>query len=214
MKSFLSTSGRKAQRGFTLLELMIVLGIFAIFTGLLVANYHKFGSNLDVTNLAYSVALSVREAQLYGVSVKESAPGSDQFTNRYGIHFTHSSDPATNNTYQIFYDSNNNGQWDASDQQITVFTVTNGNSIESICGIKPNGGGSDDCNGTLDITFLRPNPEARISTNAGAQNYQYATICLVGSSGRRKYVEVDPTGQVSVVDPVDSHGNLTNTCPS
>src|SRR3954470_23096081 len=100
------TGIRRFNMGFTLIEVIIVISIFAIMSGILIANYRKFGGSLDITNLVYDVALSVREAQTYGIAVKSNT--ANTFNVAYGIHF----DTAVPNSYFIFSDDNNNGHYD------------------------------------------------------------------------------------------------------
>lgn len=77
------SSSRKFKKGFSLLELMVVLAIFAVMTGILIADIPNFRekSSLDLT--MSEVATYVRGAQVYGSSQKGSGTG----TVFYRIHF-------------------------------------------------------------------------------------------------------------------------------
>ena len=70
---------RKTTTGFSLVELIVVMGIFTIMTSIVIFNYGRFSSNLIVTNLAYESALAVRQAQVYGISVKNTSGDGGNF---------------------------------------------------------------------------------------------------------------------------------------
>jgi prepilin-type N-terminal cleavage/methylation domain-containing protein len=59
------------KSGFTLIELMVVLVVFVALTGIMISSQSKFDGTILLNNLAYDIALSIREAQTYGVNVKE-----------------------------------------------------------------------------------------------------------------------------------------------
>ncbi|MBI2004934.1 prepilin-type N-terminal cleavage/methylation domain-containing protein [Patescibacteria group bacterium] len=70
------SSGSKkdaAQRalpgGFTLVELLVVVSIMLIITSTLLLQQRKFNSATLMRTLAYNIALSIRQAQVYGTSV-------------------------------------------------------------------------------------------------------------------------------------------------
>ena len=50
----------------------------------------------------------------------------------------------------------------------------------------------------LDVTFLRPNPDATIKTSHVGQVYRAARVYVVSPTGERKVVEVVNTGQISI----------------
>uniref|UniRef100_UPI002B1DDAC5 pilus assembly FimT family protein n=1 Tax=Pseudomonas glycinae TaxID=1785145 RepID=UPI002B1DDAC5 len=56
----------KGKRGFTLVELLVTVGVFAVVSGLTLANYPKFNSQTAITGLAQQIAIAIREAQVYG----------------------------------------------------------------------------------------------------------------------------------------------------
>ena len=58
-------------RGFTLIELMVTLAIFTIMTSVIMANYPGFNNKIALEVLAQDIALSIRQAQVYGISVRQ-----------------------------------------------------------------------------------------------------------------------------------------------
>src|ERR1035437_8584732 len=75
----------KYNSGFTLVELLVVIFIFMIITGITIFSYGKFNSSLSIQNLADDIALSVRRAQGFAIGVRGTG---SSFTDGYGIHFT------------------------------------------------------------------------------------------------------------------------------
>jgi prepilin-type N-terminal cleavage/methylation domain-containing protein len=208
----------KAQRGFTVIELLVVCAIMVAVTGILLANNTEYGGQVLLQNFAYDVALSVRQAQVYGISVQRfGAGGSSTFTAGYGIHFTMS----TPTNYELFADANTppDGLYEcttpgaADCEQVSATTITRGYHISDLC--YTSSGGSESCYSTagtpqsLDIVFERPEPDALI-TACGASGC--ASSCLTNGSlceasarielesprGDTMSVSVEANGQIAV----------------
>ncbi len=95
---------KKTNKGFTLLELLFVIAIFAILTATVIYNYGNFNSNIIMSNLAYEVALEIRQAQVYSLGVRGTpVVGEDaSFDTRYGVLFTVGD--SVNTRYMLFSD--------------------------------------------------------------------------------------------------------------
>lgn len=155
----------KFKGGFTIIELMICVFIFAMMTTLLLAKYGSFNTNVLLTNLAYDVALTIRNAQSYGLNVKSSPNEENKFNYPYGVHIELGTE------FIFFVDTNINGRYDAGlGEKITSTTIKRGMSIGRICP------GSSACGSletvyvgadSMDITYKRPNPEAIITSTIG-----------------------------------------------
>jgi len=84
LKKFFKKTKKNLQAGFSLLEMVMVLGIFSILTAVVTYNYGAFNNQMTLTNLAYEIAMQVREAQVYSLGVRSS---NNTFDNRYGVYF-------------------------------------------------------------------------------------------------------------------------------
>lgn len=191
-----------SPRAFSLIELLVVVGIFTIITMLVLANHSRFNSSVLLGSLAYDIALSVREAQVYGLSVRGIDAGGaiTNFQAGYGVHF------AGPNSYILFADTYPAGapnkKYDTQDLIVSTYTLNTGHSLSRFCGVN---GSFQDCSDTgaianLDIVFLRPEPDANIYS-ASSGPYAQAIITVRSSSGSTRTITVGSTGQISVANP-------------
>ncbi len=187
-------------KGFTLVELMVTVGIFVLMTGVLLARYGKFNHGIILTNLAYDTALTVRNAQSYGLNVK-SAPStgtsisySNEFNFPYGVQFKDET-----SSFILYADGNKNNKYDTG-EAITTTNIKRGSKVSELCvGIEKNC--SNDVT-ELNIIFKRPDPVAHIfsTSNTGTIKPEnaYAEITLQSIDGSIKKVVVRATGQIGV----------------
>lgn len=187
------------RKGFSLVELLVVLSIFIVISSVVLFSQNKFSSDTNITNLAYEIALVARNAQSYGLSIKASNGVGVLTDYAYGIYFA----PGLPlSSFTLFYDQNNNRVYDAlGDIKINTYLVQNGNEISSICF----NNSSTDCTGTTgdysNITFLRPNPNANIRAYIGGGPVLKTSVEITVRSAlkdRTKTVQITNTGQISV----------------
>ncbi len=206
-----SRAGRQAERGFTLIELLVVTAIMTLISGLILINNNKFGGRILLENLAYDVALSVRQAQVYGISVHRF--GTNTFSAGYGMHFDRLSGANPSITYELFADaypqeadgSYGNGLYEADQGELVQSTdIERGFHVIDLC-VTPSQGAAETCSiNSLDIMFKRPEPDAYISANGtsgvidhGALN-QRGRVIFESPRGDRVSVVVEASGQISV----------------
>lgn len=183
---------KPSTKGFTLIELLVVISLFVALTTIALFSQSKFNGSILLTNLAYDVALTIRQAQSFGVNVRE-ASGSFQYA--YGVHFD-----TNKNQFLMFVDSNDNsgynGSWTCNggaDECIESYSIKRGNKISGLCV-----GPSCTVTNTLDIIFKRPNPDAYIIDNAGNVNIEAAITISSADGINTRTVVVNKTGQISV----------------
>lgn len=147
------------HHGFTLIELMVTLAIFTVMTGMVLANYPDFNNKISRDLLVQEVALSIREAQVYGTSIRSDAPSVagniSNVSNSFGMYFgdavgnvrsyylftdrPEGSDPSTGDNIFLRSDINNCGQsagvGAVTTECINTYTVNPGkNKILLTCG--------------------------------------------------------------------------------
>ena len=188
------------QKGFTLIELLVSVAIFVVMTALLVAKYGNFNQSVLLTDLSYDIALTIRTAQTYGVSVKlASTSGSFQYP--YGVHFDAGSG---NKTIQLFNDiypaGNPDNQYESSQNElVNAYAIKQGAYVYGVCKATSGNTCSPQPSGTLDIIFKRPDPSAIICV-AGACDGTVGEIQLKGPDGSTRTVIVLGNGQITVVN--------------
>ncbi|MBK5215265.1 MAG: prepilin-type N-terminal cleavage/methylation domain-containing protein [Candidatus Pacebacteria bacterium] len=213
----------KYNKGVTLVELLVVIFIFVIISGITIFDYGKFRSSLSIQNLADDIALSVRKAQGYAIGVHST---DSVFDVGYGVHFTVNPLPVgtysgTNKAFILFADMDvvQNKMYDyntvcgAPTTGSECLEVLNIASTDKILGIKYYVGGylvdkTLPATGTLDIVFKRPNPEpvfcyksAVTNTSCDAmEGISYIQIILATSEipVTTKTVTISNNGQISV----------------
>lgn len=192
MNSFPINEKCQTSGAFTLVELLVSVAIFTLITTVAVFNNAQFNGNVILSNLAYEVALSVRQAQFYGITVKQSS--TNTFDAGYGMNFN----IATPSSYILFEDKPTPNKIYDAGEALETYMLRKGNLISRICLSQ---GGTCSSYPSVDISFVRPNPDAFIKY-AGS-TYSKAEICVSSPSGNKRKVVVESTGQISVAMDTD-----------
>jgi type II secretory pathway pseudopilin PulG len=178
--------------GFTVIELIVVSAIFVTITSVVMVRFSLFNNRILTTNLIYDIALSIREAQTFGLNVRGFDSGSGVvFDTGYGVHF----DISSNSSYIFFADINKNKKFEPI-EAIDILSLGGGHTINRLCG-------NVSCSDTgainsLDVVFVRPDPDANISTDAST-GYQTGSIRIVSPQGVEREVKIFLTGQIAIV---------------
>lgn len=188
----------RESRGFTLIELLVVTAVLIAITGLMLANHSRFGGKILLENLVYDMALSIREAQVYGISVLRHGSGS--YATGYGMRFAMS----TPTSYTLYADAASIDGLFTAGETVRTFSIDRGYRIEKLCA--PAGADIETCTAvsTLDILYKRPEPDAWISANDESCTLvagfckESARIGLTSPAGDHADFVVDINGQVSV----------------
>ncbi|MCX6715956.1 MAG: prepilin-type N-terminal cleavage/methylation domain-containing protein [Candidatus Taylorbacteria bacterium] len=200
------------NRGFTVVELLVSLAIFVAMTSVIVAKFGTFNQSTLLTDTAYDVALIVRLAQSYGLSVKSATQiGSGNFSYPYGVDFnifsaTSCGSASSNATTLVLfadYDGATDDMCDSNDVSIRPYLLVRGAYLSGLCV----GADTTACyNGgsvtRINVSYQRPNPEAKIcaTKNGGSVvcNYAYAEATISGSDGSTRTIVMRQNGQISV----------------
>ncbi|MDE2021325.1 MAG: type II secretion system protein [Patescibacteria group bacterium] len=212
-----SHSGRTRHRGFSLVELLVVLAIMVIITTIALTSQSAFNKTLILANTAYDVALTLRSAETYGLGNRVAGSVANA---GYGIDFQ----KATPGSFILFADTSpqssnstachpnpdpsapnarpGNCVYDAgSGEKVTSYALGNGITISDFCAYQlsvwscASGGLS-----SLDIIFSRPNPDPFISVNGSYSTVSPATrACLTLSSpqGGLRFISVGASGEIT-----------------
>jgi len=199
------------KAGFTLVELLVTISIFVILTGVVLFNSNSFDSTVLLNNFGYDIALTIKQAQSFGVNVREDNTGN--FSSSTGVYFNTNIGPNENGSltnFILYTDINGDKKYadgnvnicptgDTSNLEcIQKYSMRNGTHIESICA----GNDNNDCDSNikkLSIIFTRPSLEANIFINDESQQRKaYAKITLAASNGASTSVIVTSAGQIYV----------------
>ncbi len=199
--------------GFTIAELIVSIGIATMILSVVVFSYRTANDNLSLSAAGQEVAITIRQAQVYGLSVKESDVNSGSFTAAYGVYFDPVNSPID---YILYVDRNDNRSYDVgvgncgtpTTECVQKFTLRGGVTFTGICQTVIS---SETCfasnNRSLDVVFKRPNPVAFLRTNINGvildnsnplSNLIAGKVVLTSTSGKTLNVKVQNTGQVYV----------------
>ncbi len=228
--SFL-TSHTKAPpqvRGFTMIELLVSLGIILLITSVVLLGQNSFNKNLVLMDTTYTIASTVRQAQIFGLSSRGAVnTQTSAFTQNaaYGVHVEY----GNTITYRLFADvvpvapgstqggicgghtvltgleaKPGNCVYDSSAEQVTTYTLNRGFKIASFSGVTKRDGVriySDPTFTAINITFLRPNTHASIiGIQSGAPIELTSASIRVTSpdATAERCVNVSKVGQIAV----------------
>lgn len=183
----------RVSRGFTLVEMLVVSAIILVITTFILFRQAQFDSTTLLRSLAYSGALSVRQAQVYGTSIRETTLGSGVFARRYGVYAS----AGTTDSYLLFADLDLDGEYD-SGETVNTFRIGKGYSLGRICGLTASAS-TLNCDLTwLTIYFTRPNTDALFKSSQSGEAYSAAFIEFMSEGASTRAIKITSTGQISV----------------
>lgn len=190
----------------------MVIAIGGVILGTVIGGQAKYTDAAALKGLVNDVSLDVRQAQIYGISIREKSTGTQDFTGSYGLSF-HTGYPSS---YVKFIDkAAPSGTYDAmsfascagfgSIECLGIIPITRGNTlVNPMCRIATSGAESCDV-GRADIVFARPSTAAKIAFFSNADGSQYSSSGHIGlrikftsPKGITKSVVVYTSGQISV----------------
>jgi len=204
------------NRGMTILELLVVLGIFALISTVAIFNYGTFQSKIDITNLADDIALQVVQAQ--NASLSGLLPAAGQQVNEianwkpsYGVYFSSSTGlpdlkGADTKDFIYFVDLDDGQDYDSAGgcgapltgECISKYTITTSNSISSLSAYYTDGTHVSLTNAT--ITFARPNSGAAIKSNiVFPKTVAYLEVAITSPKGTvTSTIDLYSSGRVQI----------------
>ena len=189
------------QAGFTLAEMITVVAIIIIMTGVVLANFPDFRDRSSLELVAQEVALVIRQAQAYGSQTRAVLGSSSTAFPSYGIYFNvNATNPKFKDpkSFRLFADVPGlgvTGRYSDAEPPAgptcgsalaecrEIYNLEGGITIAKLetC---PSTGVCTDITSTnaLNVVFTRPNPEAQFTSDSGADlcggTCSYAKITL------------------------------------
>gem|GEM_PF-851141 len=181
-------------RGFTLVEVLVSIGIFTVLTGVVLANYRGYNTNALFANASEDIVLALRQAQVYGVGTKRVGAS---FEVPYGVYLN--TDALNRNGFKFFADINGNHLFDINEDAGLINNATKwGNSI-SVTSLLCDGIACGTTYGA-NVTFERPNPDAFIA-NATSQAVSKGLLTIIltdSNTGKTSTISITSAGQISL----------------
>ncbi len=168
------------NKGFTLIELMVVVSIVVIFSMLATIGWRKSQNNLALERSSVKLTQDIRKALDLSLSGTWFQCASGKISG-YGIYFA----TVAPNSYLIFADCNGNNTYDAGDGAVQTISLESGVVISQI---------SKD---PLSIMFLPPNPAVFFNNGQSPGSQETITVSAVGSS-ETKTISINSNGVASI----------------
>jgi prepilin-type N-terminal cleavage/methylation domain-containing protein len=198
----------KKDKGFTLVELMIVTLIIALITAIVLINYRAGNRQLALNRSANKLAQDIRRAQEMAMSAAQCPTGTGcagQLPPRYGIFSAQSNSNPT--SYILFADISEDGVWHPGgplprDEIIETLPYEEGVYLSDICCDIYCSGWPVPGHRRLSVTFKPPDPitEIRVGGPPGPPlSFNCSKIILtlgVQGSSQTRTVEINNAGLI------------------
>ncbi len=199
---------QRNNKGFSLVELMVVISIFLIITGVVFANLPNFRDKSFLQLIAQEIAVTIRQAQVFGVATRVSLADFDKFPS-HGIYINLFE---SNNSFIFFSDSLPSGDppgdglfdpnilcGQSGSECVEKFMINGAVKIANVWGCNNSGCNTDVGPDGATILFKRPYPEALLNPASDYSHYRI-TIQSTKDDTREKYIDIWNTGQIAVLD--------------
>ena len=180
----------EGARGFTLIDMMVTLGLFALLTTVLLSSYPSSATKIELANTVSDIQGIVRDSQLRATTNDSTAGGNGGL----GLYF----DPATTTSFFEFKDiatttlsltgilDIGDGLFKANDEITKTVTIPDGFYLRNTCAadssFRPFSPSS--CSrtspslGPVSIIYPRGSLQPTITRTVGATTVKYASACL------------------------------------
>ena len=163
------------QKSFTLVELLVAVGIIILLTALVLPDYRAGERQFALQRSASKLAQDLRRAEEMAMSAKEPPTAPDTFKGAYGINFQTNS-----SNYILFADLDNDQIYD-SGEEIETLPLEKKVKISNLSPASP-----------LTISFTPPDPTVNINPSDSL-----VTITL-SNNGQTKIIKVNKAGLIYV----------------
>lgn len=192
------------QGGFSLIEMITVVAIFFVITGIILVNAPQFRDRLSIDLVASEVAINIRSAQVYGAATKASVR---QTYPSFGIHFDISS-PDQFLLYGADLEETtlgvNGGFIEGDDYTVEeTYLLPAGFKIYQLCA------GADCDINNLDILYRRPALDAEFYVDNDASECpssvcsQSVIVIQSVKENKKKQVTIYKNGQIAIENYVE-----------
>lgn len=181
------------SKGFTLIEMLLVVVVVGILSGIFLLNYHSFGEDLKLQLSAHQLAQAIRSVSEMAMSAKDI--GLTDVSGGYGIYIKKGQGASQQDQIIIFVDCNKDNNYKESvncegfSEKIEEINLEEGIKINSLT--PPT---TDD---DLTIIFKPPNPKVIINSNPSI-NEAVVKINLESDGSKIKRIKVNKVGLIEI----------------
>ncbi|MEX2369293.1 MAG: hypothetical protein WD552_02805 [Candidatus Paceibacterota bacterium] len=186
-------------QGFLLMEMLVAISVVLIFMTIAINERDDFARSVSLDNVAHEVALTIRQAQSYGISSQGSDIGDDVYDFSYGVYFNLDSLPGAFRL--VRYSTGSAGGDPNQEEVINEYQLPSHIHLAEFCTFDSDiESASCDDEGSGIVVFTRPNPDARFFTANGNNQIDTNNIAVVleNDEGRKRTVVVNLTGYIYV----------------
>lgn len=167
------------KAGFTIIELLVVIGIITILSGIMLLNYQTGKEQFALQRSAFKLAQDIRRVQAMAMSAREFE---SNVPSGYGIRFA-----LGVSNYILFADDNDNQDYDpGADRVMENIALEKGIEINDLSGPP------------LRITFTPPDPTVTIKPGAPG----WISLCIIGADcldpSKTKTITINQAGLIGI----------------
>jgi prepilin-type N-terminal cleavage/methylation domain-containing protein len=207
----------KNQKGFTFVEIIVVMGIFATIASVVLFNFRDFSSGISLQNLSQQIALQVSSAQKKALAGSRpilqnfipSGSGGTAWLPAYGVCFTTEANGCTLASqygaqnqikgFTLFVDDKNDLEYNNPQEKLDTIEIKGGDYIYELCVNEATNPQSSSCNvNELQIIYTRPDISPEIMYDTSLQSANDATVKIQSENGQTREVVIWKSGQIEV----------------
>jgi type II secretory pathway pseudopilin PulG len=184
--------------GFTLIEFIVIISIFAIVASIALFNFSGFNSNISLANLTHDVALAIRGAQVYGIS---SVGDSNDIENPipHGVYFKFVNANSGFANEIVVFDDIDGDFLHSSNETVDTMLIQSSDYISEIRYVPLGGQTLASCTDAAGVRILFTRPDPNPGIYCGMTPATHAEITISSNDNtRQKYINIEPTGQISI----------------
>lgn len=175
------------NKGFTIVELLIMIGILALLSSVVFIDFGKNGKQFALERSAQKLAQDMRRVQGMAMGTLQGTAS----TTGYGIYLNKQ---AGSNTEYIVYRNENINPYYESSIDVVIETISPEDGI-SICDINDNNVSESD--NVMSISFEPPDPITYIENNHYGHEAEIS-LCITTNPSLLKKVIINNSGRIEI----------------